>query len=251
MGGRSEGFVLPRTKTGIEGVDRILNGGIPVGNSVLVTGSCGTGKTTLAAEFLVNGAKEGEAGVFVAVTESTKKLIENLSTFHFFDPHLVTSKKLHFMDMATIYEKAGLDKMEITIGNVPALLNEFFKAVRTLGVKRLVVDSLTGICFQLKNPDSIRDFTFRLSKGLAEIGVTALLIEEVPPNSVSYSSHGIEDAIADGIIVLGNIDQRGYMLRTMHIVKMRGTTHSRAKYVMDLSPYGIIMVPLLKATAGG
>jgi circadian clock protein KaiC len=79
--------------------------------------------------------------------------------------------------------------------------------------------------------------------------VTSLLISEISPDSNSYSTHGVEDAISDGIIVMGNIAQRGHLMRTLHVVKMRGTVHSRAKYVMDLSSYGIIIVPLLKSQA--
>ena len=97
--------------------------------------------------------------------------------------------------------------------------------------------------------DSIRSFVFDLSKKLGTSRITSLLISEISPESSSYSTHGVEDAIADGIIMLGNIAQRGYLLRTLHVVKMRGTVHSRAKYVMDLSSYGIIIVPLLKSQA--
>ena len=76
--------VLERCTTGIEGLDNILEGGIPRGNMVLVAGSVGTGKTTLCLEFLVRGAERDERSLFLSVTESSRKLMQNLSTFEFF-----------------------------------------------------------------------------------------------------------------------------------------------------------------------
>ena len=77
----------PREKcvTYIEGIDRILNGGLPVGNIVLLDGTVGSGKTTLAMEFLINGAKNGETCCYISVTEPSSKMLSNLQTSGFFD----------------------------------------------------------------------------------------------------------------------------------------------------------------------
>jgi circadian clock protein KaiC len=238
-----------RSKTGIEGLDKILAGGIPIGNTVLVTGACGTGKTTLSIEFLVSGAAAGETSVFLAVTEPASRVLENIKTYEFFNPKLVDDKKLQFVDMDALYESLGLDKVEFTYEDISALLKGIMDIVKTTGARRLVIDSITGICFQLKTREKVRDFVFKLARQLSEAKCTSLLISEIPPSEQHYSTFGVEDAVADGIIVMGNVDQRGYLLRTLHVVKMRGTTHSRAKYVIDLTPYGIIIVPLLRSTA--
>ncbi len=66
------------------------------------------------------------------------------------------------------------------------------------------------------------------------------------PSAAGYSQYGVEEAIADGIILLGNLERRGDLLRTIQVIKMRGTTHSRAKYVLDLTPIGVLLAPLLK-----
>src|SRR5271170_5517103 len=95
---------LERCATGIEGLDNILYGGIPRGNMVLVAGSVGTGKTTLCLEFLVRGAEKGERSLFLSVTESSDKLIQNLSTFEFFRTDLVTNGSLVFVDLPLLYE---------------------------------------------------------------------------------------------------------------------------------------------------
>jgi len=61
----------------------------------------------------------------------------------------------------------------------------------------------------------------------------------------------VEEALSDGIILMGNMERRGDLLRTLQVIKMRGTMHSRAKYVLDLTPAGVLLVPLLKGGGGG
>jgi circadian clock protein KaiC len=104
-----------RCITGIDGLDLILNGGIPRGNTVLITGSCGTGKTTLSFEFLLHGALNDENSLFVSVTENWQKLLKNVIPYDFFDDSLIKSKKLIMMDLGAIYGKLGLEKSEFNI----------------------------------------------------------------------------------------------------------------------------------------
>lgn len=241
----------PRCRTGIEGLDKILNGGIPLGNNVLLTGACGTGKTTLGAEFLNFGAQNGEPGLLLAVTEHSQKVLENLKSYEFFDPKLVDDKKLHFMDTQPIFERLGLDKVEYAHSDVPSLINAILETIKQAGAKRVVIDSITGILLHLKTRELMRDFISKLCRRLSDAGCTTLLVSEIAPDEKRYSSFGVEEAVADGIIILGNIEQRGYLLRTLHVVKMRGTPHSRSRYVIDLTPYGIIIVPLLRSGAAG
>ncbi|MBM4248729.1 MAG: circadian clock protein KaiC [Euryarchaeota archaeon] len=241
----------PRCRTGIEGLDKVLNGGIPVGNNVLLTGACGTGKTTLAAEFLASGASAGEPGLYLAVTEQSQKVLDNLSGYEFFDGKLVDEKKLSFVDLHAVLEKLQLDKVEYSHSDVPGLIGAVTDAVKQAGAKRVVIDSVTGVLLHLRTRELIRDFMSKLCRRLTEAGATTLLVSEIAPDEKRYSSFGVEEAVADGIVVLGNVEQRGYLLRTLHVVKMRGTPHSRSRYVIDLTPYGIIIVPLLRSSTGG
>ena len=77
----------PREKcvTYIEGIDRILNGGLPIGNIVLLAGTVGSGITTLAMEYLINGAINGETCCYISVTEPSSKMLSNLQNYGFFD----------------------------------------------------------------------------------------------------------------------------------------------------------------------
>ncbi len=245
-GSESPGQGDGRAKTGISGLDSVLSGGVPKGNLVLLSGACGTGKTTLALESLVNGARAGEPGIFLSTTETVERVLENAASFAFFDKGLV-DKKLHFFDLAEVYDKLNVSS-ELTEKDVDALLKWFTKTVKDEGATRVVIDSLTGVCQRLSKPELIRDFTLKLGRALSAAGVTTVATSETRAGESAYSTFGVEEAVADGIILLGNHDSRGYLLRTIQVVKMRGTVHSRAKYVFDLTSHGLIMVPMLKAS---
>jgi KaiC/GvpD/RAD55 family RecA-like ATPase len=245
-GGESGGQGASRTKTGISGLDSVLNGGIPKGNVVLLSGACGTGKTTLALELLANGAREGETGIFVTTTEPVDRVIANAATYAFFDKALV-GKKIHFVDAADLYEELRISP-DLTDKDVEALLKWVNKIVKDKGATRFVLDSLTGICQRLSKHEQIREFSDKLGRTLSAAGVTTICTSETKAGEMSYSTFGVEEAVADGIILLGNHDSRGYLLRTLQVVKMRGTVHSRARYVVDLTSHGMIMVPMLKAS---
>jgi len=235
-----------RCSTGIEGLDTILYGGIPRSNTVLLTGSCGTGKTSLALEFLIHGATKGENSLFVSVTENSEKLLANIIPYKFFDKNLIKSGRLVFIDLPIMYERLGMNKAELSMEEIDLLVAALSDLAKELGTKRLVVDSITSVCYKLKTSEKIRDFILQLSKSLSDNGCTSILVGEVSAQSSAYSTFGVEEAIADGIILMANMERRGDLLRTLQVIKMRGTMHSRAKYVLDLTSMGVLLVPLLK-----
>ncbi|MDQ1371603.1 MAG: Circadian clock protein KaiC [Candidatus Thermoplasmatota archaeon] len=240
-----------RCVTGIDGLDTILYGGIPRDNTVLLTGSCGTGKTSLALEYLIHGAVSGENSLFISVTENSEKLLMNIIPYKFFDRELIKSGRLVFVDMPAMYERLGMTKAELSMEEIDLLVAAIGSLVKELGIRRMVMDSITSVCYKLKTPEKIRDFILKLSKTLSDLNCTSILVSEVAAQSSAYSTFGVEEAISDGIVLMANMERRGDLLRTLQVIKMRGTMHSRAKYVLDLTPVGVLLVPLLKGGSAG
>ncbi len=237
-----------RCVTGIAGLDEILRGGIPYGSTVLVAGTCGSGKTTLAMEFLVQGALQGEACAHFSATEPSVKLLENVRQFNFFDMRMVDQGRINVFDMDVLFSWLGMSKSSFDIGDIDAMVKAITDIVNTIGVTRLVIDSVTTLCYKIPNEQLIRDFLFKLGKSLSTLGCTSLLVSEITSSGAKsyWSSFGVEEAILDGIMVLGDVERMGHLLRFIQVVKMRGTPHSRAKYALELTPDGVMMTPMLK-----
>jgi len=237
---------IDRCPTGIEALDAILDGGIPRGNMVLVSGSVGTGKTTLSLEFLIRGAERGERSLFLSVTEAKDKLVQNLSSFEFFRRELLEDGSLVMVDLPVVTAKLGFDRDELTHEDMELLLRTIHDLVQTLGIRRMVLDSITSLGYRIARDEQIRDFLLRLGEMLSEANCTSLIVSEISPERGRYSTRGVEEAIVDGIILLHNTQRLGDILRVLQVVKMRGTAHSRALYVLELTPIGILLAPHLK-----
>jgi circadian clock protein KaiC len=237
-------------KTGIEELDLQVSGGIPAGSTVLMVGSSGSGKTTLCMQFLINGAKLGERGVFFTITEPLFKLTKNMEGFKFYDKKLIESGMINLIDLRIISERLGLNTEKYSIEDAAALLDVLRDIADELNVKRLAIDSITALCYRLQTKEMIRDFIFKLGSSLAAMKCTTFLTSEVPPRTFQYSQYGIEEFIADGIIFLGDVERKGDLIRTFQIIKMRGISHSRTKFAMSISSKdGVELAPLLKSKA--
>lgn len=239
-------------KTGISELDIKLGGGIPSGNTVLMVGSSGSGKTTLSMQFLANGAQMGERGVFFTITEPLFKLTKNMENFSFYDKKMIEQGMINIIDLRIISERLGLDAEKYSVEDASALLDVLKDIADELQVKRLVIDSITALCYRLKTNEMIRDFIFKLGSSLAAMGCTTILTSEVPParqGQLHYSKYGIEEFIADGIMYLSDVDRKGDLIRTLQLIKMRGTSHSRSKVALSISSLeGVQITPLLKST---
>lgn len=235
--------------TGSEELDLQLGGGIPVGSTVLITGCSGSGKTTLCMQYLFDGARKGERSVFFTITEPLFKLTKNLEGFAFYDKKLIESGMVNIIDLRIISERLGLDAEKYTVEDAGALLDILKDIADELDVKRLVIDSITALCYRLQTREMIRDFIFKLGTSLAVMNCTTFLTSEVPPETYKFSQYDIEEFISDGIIFMGDYKRKGDLIRTLQVVKMRGIAHSRAKFAINISSQrGLELVPLLKSS---
>lgn len=236
--------------TGISDLDELLNGGIPEGNTVLVSGPPGTGKTTLCLEFICRGAAQGEHGAFISVTEPIDRLTHFADSYGFFNRDLVNAGTLNFLDLRVIAERLGLPDDGYSLDDTEALTQVLENVVQEYGIQRLVIDSITALCHHIESPNRIRDFLYKLGTKLATLGCTTFLTSELSAGTEGYSVYGVEESIVDGIIDLDDLERSGDLLRTLQIVKMRGSKHSRTRQVVHLGSDGLHLTPLLAFRRG-
>ena len=238
-----------RCKTGIEVLDSELNGGFPIGSTILISGASGVGKTTLCMQFLSNGAKLGDKGVFFTATETISKLKKFQGGYSFFDENYIKNGQLSIIDLWSISDRLGLHPERYNLEEANVLFEVIRDITKELGAKRLIIDSITSLCYRLQTREMIRDFIFKLGSSLSAMMCTTLLTSETPPMVFQYSQDEIVEFISDGIIFLGDTERKGDLMKTLQVVKMRGTSHGRTKYVLSMSrKNGIELAPMLKTS---
>ncbi|MDD5111449.1 MAG: ATPase domain-containing protein [Candidatus Altiarchaeota archaeon] len=231
-----------RLKTGIKALDEILDGGIPRGHSIILAGSSGTGKTILAQQFLFSGARDGNIGLYLSLSEPRDKIIKNLEDFTFFDKKLVESDMVKITDLSSNAGLKGVGLQDPT--EIMGLIREI---VLDSQAKRVVIDSITALAANFADDAKIRNFIYELEFELMYLDCTTLLISEIPPQTFKYSVYGIEEFIADGVILLTEFERKSELLRACQVVKMRGVNHSRSKYMLKILEDGINLIPFFNA----
>jgi circadian clock protein KaiC len=237
-----------RCVTGIETLDTELSGGIPTGSTVLISGGSGVGKTTLSMQFLINGIEKGERGVFFTATESVPKLKKYQGVYDYFTEDLIKSGNLSVIDLWSISDRLGLNSEAYNFEEINILFEVIRDITKELGAKRLIIDSITSLCYRIQTREAIRDFLFKLGASLTALDCTTFLTSEIPPKLFQYSQYEIEEFIADGIIFLGDVERKGDLIRTLQVIKMRGTSHGRSRFALSMSSKnGIELAPMLKS----
>jgi circadian clock protein KaiC len=229
-----------RSVTGIEGLDLILGGGIPAGNMVLVTGVPGAGKTSLSLEFAIRGAMMGERTLVLSTVERPEKLLSSVPQFDFFDHKLMSKGMLTVMEISELIESSSIYGRPETREDINKLGENLSKYIGDNEIRRLVIDSFHTMFYGFTDDTVARDLLMTLSEITYVKDCTCLLISDADP----YTS--IESMLCDGVIVLGNHERKSDMLRTLQVLKMKATSHSRAKYVIDLTSVGLLVTPLLR-----
>jgi len=230
---------LPKARTGIEGLDEITAGGLPAGRPTLVCGAAGCGKTMLAIEFLVRGATEfGEPGVFMMFEESAEELTANVRSLGFDLDDLQAQKKV-MLDFVHI-ERSEIE--ETGEYDLEGLFVRLGYAIDMIGAKRVVLDTLEALFSGLPNERILRAELRRLFRWLKERGVTAVITAE--RGEKSLTRYGLEEYVADCVILLDHRVGGNVSTRRLRVVKYRGSAHGTNEYPFMIGEHGLSVLPI-------
>ena len=236
---------LPKSPTGIEGLDEITGGGLPLGRPTLLCGSAGCGKTLMGVEFLVRGILyHNEPGVLMAFEETGAELAANVASLGF-DLNDLQARKLLRVDHVHV------DRSEIEETGEYDLEGLFIRlgyAIDSIGAKRVVLDTIEALFSGFPNQAVLRSEIRRLFRWLKDKGVTTIITAERGEGTLTRQ--GLEEYVSDCVILLDNrvIDQ--ITTRRLRVVKYRGSTHGTNEYPYIITEDGIAVVPVTSLQLG-
>jgi circadian clock protein KaiC len=219
-----------RLSTGIVKLDDLMGGGIPEGDSFLVAGSSGTGKSLLATQFIAEGIRQGEPGIVAVFEERIDEYAERANSFGLDLRNAVDDGSLHLM---------YLRPLDLSVDET---VHEIFGAIKKIGAKRLVIDSLAGFEMALAPAfrTDFRESLYRMIFSLTGMGVTILSTLEMEESfsELRFSTFLIS-FLTDDIIRLRYVEIEGQLRKIMMIVKMRGGNHSKDIHEYEITSTGV------------
>jgi circadian clock protein KaiC len=231
----------PRLSTGIAGMDEMMGGGIPAGDSVIVAGPSGSGKSALATQFIAEGVRLGQPGVIAVFEERPEDYVSR-------------SEQLG-MDL-----QAGLDSGKLKVIylrpldlSVDETLREILDTIAALGAQRVVIDSMNGFEMALAPAfrEDFRESLYRMIGALKGIGVTIITTVEVVTSftDLQFTPHSIS-FLTDDIVMMRYIEIESQLRKIVTVVKMRGGSHSKDIREYDITDAGMVVGNRLKGYRG-
>ena len=231
-------------KIGIPGFDELFEFGIPKGSAVLLAGGAGSGKTIFGLQTLYNHALDGDKCFYMSFEESEERLIHHMEDFGWDVKELINKGNLIIKRFNPFDITRNVDAMllkakgELLIDVEPIIFPKNFKPNIT------VVDSLTAIASAfIEKEDSYRVYTEQLFRFFEKAGANSFLITETKQVPTIFSQSGVEEFLADGVIVLYNIKKGNIRENAIEVLKMRGADHEKKIVAMQITDNGIVVYP--------
>ncbi len=233
---------VERVQTGIPGLDDLISGGFPRNSNILVVGGPGTGKTIFALQYIYAGASlYQEPGVFITLEEPASNITWNLQNFKWDYTSVANAMKIFRVRVSSPRQfrenwRKEVDEIVSLVTKIEAFrvaIDSLTALVKYLGAVPLAGDSTKGIWAY--DPSSVDFYLYYLLDKLKELGVTTVLTAGAPDDRMKFSTFGVEEFVADGVIRLYFIPPH----RAIFIRKMRGTRHSNRVHPLAITEKGI------------
>ncbi len=216
-------MITERVKTDISILDKLIGGGLIPGSIMLITGRAGTGKTIFCSEFLYNGAKAGEPGLYITTEETPQKIRSDIESLGW--------------DIGKLGDKFKIIEIgPLRLAEIESIIR---KAKKKYNIKRCVIDSMSVFEMYFEKPYMARKRLYSVFKVLTDIGVTTLVTAEVPEDSEKLSRLGLTEFMADGVIILQYLPLGREFKRALQVRKMRTSDHSKNIHPFSITRKGI------------
>jgi len=237
-----QGQGIRKLETGIPGFDHVTMGGLPHRRATVVAGQAGSAKTVFAGQFLAEGVRRGQPAVFVTLEEPADQLRSNLTTLGWDIAAWEQDELWRFVDASPVLGRQG----QATPYSFEVLAAQIGQAVDRTAAERVVLDSLNGVMALTPEPGVARQRLRELVGGLRASGLTVVMtVESATDPAESLSRLGIEEFVADNVVLLRNSRQGRGRRRTLEVLKMRGAAHHKGDYAFTvLAGEGIVVLPV-------
>jgi KaiC domain protein len=218
---------IPRIRLGIEGLDEMIQGGIPERHLIVAIGAPGAGKTTFGLQFLQHGLQQGDSGVFITLEQSRETILDTANERDWEFDRYEAEDELAVVDLDPVEMANSLDNIR---GELPELVEDF-------GADRLVLDSVSLLEMMYDDQARRRTEVFDFTRSLKQAGVTTFLTSEASESNPYASRHGVIEYLTDAVFVLQYVRSESREARlAVEIQKIRNANHSR-----EMKPYDITM----------
>jgi len=230
-----------RISTGIAGLDPLIGGGFLSGKAYLVSGESGTGKTVFGLQYLYDGLIRAENGIYISADDKPNHIIIDAESLGWDLRKYIEGRKLALLDISKHFAEIRAGKTDEV--DVSAVIADLTQEVKDIGAKRIVIDTIAPLIFGQENLACvlgyIRGIVTAVENGL---GCTTLMTSGIPSGSTFLSRYGVEEFLAEGVIVLDTLRFNGYCVRTLSIRKMRCTAVEPCDHIFEILPQRGIVI---------
>lgn len=225
----------PRVSTGIEGLDQLIGGGFLTNKVYLISGESGTGKTVFGLQYLYRGLIQGESGIYVSGGEKPSHFVADAESLGWDFSMYVQEQKLGLLDVSSHFADLRAGKAKDV--NVRTVVADLTKHVRSIDAKRIVIDPIAPLLFGQECSVCVQEYVRNLILAIEDnLQCTILITSGILSGTSALSHYGVEEFVAQGVVVLGMEKRDGQHVRTLFVRKMRSTQTDINEHVFEILP---------------